>query len=128
MLRCYDEMIAQHAQYTALRSTVYTLQRGQMNDRDIGVGQDWTCTKFRSVEQLKPDGLFVNWHHKALFQKLCRNAWLDFKLGYRSTSSQYHHERRESLLRKEPYLGSHAKQTWAVLQTHRRTGQFMGPT
>ncbi len=127
MLRCYDEMIAQQAQYTALRSTVYTLQRGQMDDRDIGVGQDWTSTKFRSVAQLKPDGLFVNWHHKALFQQLCRTAWLDFKIGFKSRSRKYH-ERRESLLRNEPYLSSHAKQTWAVLQTYNRTGKFIGPT
>lgn len=127
MLRCYDEMIAQHAQYTTLRSTVYTTQRGQMDDRDISVGQDWTSTKFHSVGQLKPDGLFVNWHHKALFQQLCRAAWVEYMLGGRRVH-RMGRSRPAFVARNVPYLTSHAQQTWDVLQAYKYTGRLTGPT
>ncbi|MEX2583178.1 MAG: hypothetical protein WD766_07880 [Gemmatimonadota bacterium] len=60
MLKKYDEIIKLQDQFVALRKTVYTLQTGQTTDRDIGVGGDWFSTKLNSVQQLKPDGLFVN--------------------------------------------------------------------
>ncbi len=70
MLKCYDEMIAQKSQYEALRSTVYTTQRGQMDDRDVGVAQDWLSTKFQKIEALKQSDIFINWHHANLFHSL----------------------------------------------------------
>ena len=114
MLRCYDGMIAQHTQYQALRSTVYTTQTGQGDDRDVSIGQDWTSTKFAQVQQLKPDGLFVNWHHRALFKRLCTAAW-------RYLAGQTHVPPTGTL---HTTLAPH---TWQVLQTYRRTGRKTGP-
>ncbi len=67
MMRCYDEMLAQKDQFEILSKTVYTKRWGQNDARDIGVGQNWLCSKFHGVEQLKPNGPFLNWHHAALF-------------------------------------------------------------
>jgi hypothetical protein len=63
------EMIAQDSLFKQLSTTVYTSQQGQKKDRDIGVGQDWTSSKFQSVAQLKAHGAFINWHHAELFHK-----------------------------------------------------------
>jgi hypothetical protein len=67
MMRCYDEMLAQKGQFEILSKTVYTKRWGQNDARDIGVGQNWLSSKFHAVEQLKPNGPFLNWHHAALF-------------------------------------------------------------
>jgi len=115
MLRCYDGMVAQHAQYQALRATTYTTQMGQSHDRDIGVGQDWTSTNFNDVRQFKPDGLFVNWHHRALFRRLCAPAW-----GWLTG-------RAPDVPAAATQHTTLAPRTWQVLLTYRRTGRKTGP-
>ena len=76
MLRCYDVMIGQAEKFKSLSHTTYTFERGQSDGRDIGVGQDWTSTKFKDVSSFKIKGPFINWHHAALFHKFggFRNA------------------------------------------------------
>lgn len=69
MLRCYDEMVGQSDLFKELSKTVYTTQRGQSGDRDIGVGQQWFSSKFQTVKQLSAPGPFINWHHAALFHQ-----------------------------------------------------------
>ncbi len=115
MLRCYDEMIGQHVQYEALRKTTYTTQMGQSDDRDIGVGQDWTSTNLNDVQQLKPDGLFINWHHRALFRELCGPAW------------RYLTGRAPGVPPSATQHTTLAPRTWQILLTYRQTGKKTGP-
>jgi hypothetical protein len=74
MLKCYDGMIGQTRKYLELRKQVYTVRQvggwGQQHDRNVGVGQDWTSTEFSAVAQLKAPGVFINWHHKQIFDRL----------------------------------------------------------
>ncbi len=91
MLVCYDEMIAQKSQYETLRSTVYTTQKGQMDDRDVGVAQNWTSSKFQSIDALKQSSFFINWHHQKLF---------NFFGGFAGTITRTHAPQTIQVMRK----------------------------
>lgn len=78
LLKCYDEMVGQASKFEALSKTTYTTTLGQSSDRDIGIGQNWTNSKFSAVEQFRFKGPFINWHHAELYHK--------FKLGGRQVA------------------------------------------
>ena len=68
LLKLYDQMIGNEAGYEEMRKHTYTKTTEKRGARKVTVGGNYKSTPLTEIMQLESGMIFINWHHRQLFQ------------------------------------------------------------